>query len=388
MKNLSKTCLCAAILLVMRLGAMNKEFDVLASLGTFKLQQKVFNIINQKGAVWNEEQKKLNLNGWSEDEKLEELKKISKDGALDPDSTYMGVPAIHSAIGHGYLKIVTFLIENGADINIACTGTNYTPLHQAILRGNIDIAKLLIEKGADLKKEAFAKLTALGIAAQNGYMEIIKILIDKNIDIQTKDALGNTVLHSAAFFGNIDVLKLLIQKGIKYDVKNKKGLTALRTAELGYDHIELMINARKGLELLGTKFYENDETTVSKNICESRAYLILVTDFYRVLKGKKKSIFEGKSTTDTFESFAKKYFSDNDAEQHITDVEKLLPLDTKKDFTNEFTKWRKQNNKSEAPVINANLNNLTTNSGVINTCCGRNALLAVTSEKISLNDKK
>ena len=64
-----------------------------------------------------------------------------------------GGSALHWAAGQGRLDVCTWLVEHGADVNLA---TQYgaqlgvTPLHCAAWMDRIDVARLLVEHGADV----------------------------------------------------------------------------------------------------------------------------------------------------------------------------------------------------------------------------------------------
>lgn len=76
----------------------------------------------------------------------------------------------------GYTDFVSFLLDNGADINSRdCGERAATPLWIAALRGNIDTVKVLVERGANIKlrvNEGAFETTALWAAASNGYTRL------------------------------------------------------------------------------------------------------------------------------------------------------------------------------------------------------------------------
>ena len=78
---------------------------------------------------------------------IEIIKKLLQKGA-NPN---LNVKDYHSplckAILEGKEGIVTFLIENGADVNMV-DGQDCTPVTLAIFRENIEILKTLLQKGA------------------------------------------------------------------------------------------------------------------------------------------------------------------------------------------------------------------------------------------------
>lgn len=76
--------------------------------------------------------------------------------------------ALFVAAHRGHQKLVSRLIEAGADVN-ASTPLGRTPLHVAASQGHGHIVDLLLEKGADIDAEDETGATALTIAAQFGH---------------------------------------------------------------------------------------------------------------------------------------------------------------------------------------------------------------------------
>jgi Ankyrin repeats (3 copies) len=81
---------------------------------------------------------------------------------------------LHLAIHYGHQHVVTFLLDQGANVNAqarsAFGGGTYrtgrmTPLHVAATRGQAGLAKLLIERGADTAaRDERRNLTPRGLA--------------------------------------------------------------------------------------------------------------------------------------------------------------------------------------------------------------------------------
>ena len=76
------------------------------------------------------------------------------------------------------LKIVKYLVGNGADVN--AMGKYYeTPLHTAAKNGKVKIVKYLVEKGADVNAVNELYETPLDYAAFNHKARIVKYLLGK-----------------------------------------------------------------------------------------------------------------------------------------------------------------------------------------------------------------
>jgi hypothetical protein len=89
-------------------------------------------------------------------------------------------------------ELVTKLLDDGHDPNVASLVDGTTPLHHACVAGDIEMVKMLLEKNA-------------------------------NVEIQTHD--GNYPLHKAARRGAVDIAQLLMKFGANPLVKNSKGMT-------------------------------------------------------------------------------------------------------------------------------------------------------------------
>ena len=99
------------------------------------------------------------------------------------------------AIKYGYLKIIQFLVEKGADIHIC----SEDPLHLAADEGYLEIVKFLLEQGADIHA---SNEFALRCAAEHDHLEIIKYLLQQGANI-------HVALHKANVFHYEHVIKIL-----------------------------------------------------------------------------------------------------------------------------------------------------------------------------------
>lgn len=74
-----------------------------------------------------------------------------RDEGLDVDAlgTY-GWTALHEAASCGYLDIVIFLLENGADPDIQDSLQKCTPIHLAARNGHLEVVRSLVRSGARL----------------------------------------------------------------------------------------------------------------------------------------------------------------------------------------------------------------------------------------------
>ena len=104
-----------------------------------------------------------------------------------------------SAAWSGDLVAAQDLLARGADINahaIISTsgqGVDYTPLMWAVRRGWDDIVRFLIEKGADVNLADEKGITPLMTAATSGngerFISIVRLLVEAGADPDTQDLM-------------------------------------------------------------------------------------------------------------------------------------------------------------------------------------------------------
>jgi ankyrin repeat protein len=85
---------------------------------------------------------------------------------------------LHEASRCGYINLVNFLLDNGADPN-ALNLYNSTPLMNASYNGHCSIVTILLQKGADPNIIGNGQTSALEKASRHGYLTICKILVSK-----------------------------------------------------------------------------------------------------------------------------------------------------------------------------------------------------------------
>jgi hypothetical protein len=80
-------------------------------------------------------------------------------------------------------------------------------LRRAIILGYLDIVKYMIELGADVH---IFEVNPVMLASSGGHLDVVKYLAEKGLDIH---ACGDEALISACRSGHLDVVKYLIEQG-------------------------------------------------------------------------------------------------------------------------------------------------------------------------------
>lgn len=119
---------------------------------------------------------------------------------------------LDSAAYFGYWRLCEFLVEQGADVNLADPATGETPLHAALCTANRPafdlVAQVLIRAGAN------PNLATKPNVETGAFMR----------DCRTK---GETPLHRAAAFASEETIQLLLDAGAKVDARDQNGETPL-----------------------------------------------------------------------------------------------------------------------------------------------------------------
>ncbi len=90
----------------------------------------------------------------------------------------LGESPLTNIIKKGHLSIVTYLIQNGADVNQEPNKeAEYNPLKWACLEGHLDIVKELVKYGADVNHLDKWGDSALRVACRQNRVDVIKFLI-------------------------------------------------------------------------------------------------------------------------------------------------------------------------------------------------------------------
>ncbi|EGB02614.1 hypothetical protein AURANDRAFT_35077, partial [Aureococcus anophagefferens] len=92
---------------------------------------------------------------------------------------------LHVAAALGHAKIVSMLINEGADVDASDGGMSPTPLFYAAGAGHVAVVKTLLAHGALLTWEDPLQdgATALHVAAALGHAKIVSMLLNEGADV-------------------------------------------------------------------------------------------------------------------------------------------------------------------------------------------------------------
>ena len=139
------------------------------------------------------------------------------------------------AVKSGHYEVAELLIESGFNVN-GVTG-NISPLHVAVEGYCKDSVKFLIENGADPNVADSDGLTPLQWIAKDGQnenedlpTEMARLLIEGGAELNIANEDGATPLHLVVETGNLKLTKLLIDNGAELNVTDGNERTPLHFA--------------------------------------------------------------------------------------------------------------------------------------------------------------
>lgn len=154
--------------------------------------------------------------------RVDEVRRLLKEGADVNERIELGLTALILASGHGHLDVIKVLLDAGADPN-ALAGMSHprviiTPLNAAMSPSNkkrLETIDMLIAGGAKVNPSG-AHLSPLDYAVTNRDIEMVKAFLDRGADVNLPDGLSRTSLETAfrdADGPDVSIVKLLLDSG-------------------------------------------------------------------------------------------------------------------------------------------------------------------------------
>jgi hypothetical protein len=150
---------------------------------------------------------------------------------------------IHAAVNLGHVKILSLLIEHGADME-GQSRTIYgaTPLSRAARYGRLEVGQCLLDRGANIDARDKDGDTPLIHAVLEGHVEFARMLLERGAAVDAMGSQVKTALHWAITWRRPEVVQLLLEHGADVNVRDASGRTPSKLALLrGYQElVELM----------------------------------------------------------------------------------------------------------------------------------------------------
>jgi hypothetical protein len=151
---------------------------------------------------------------------------------------------IHAAVFAEHSKILSLLIEHGADMEGLISWIDFTPLNRAAWYGKLEVGKCLVDHGANIDAQDRDRDNPLMNASRLGEVGFARMLLERGAVIDTQNNHGATALHLATKYGKPDVVRLLLEHGADVNVRNNKGETPSELASSrGHQEIVELLSA-------------------------------------------------------------------------------------------------------------------------------------------------
>uniref|UniRef100_A0A8D2Q6T4 Ankyrin 1 n=1 Tax=Varanus komodoensis TaxID=61221 RepID=A0A8D2Q6T4_VARKO len=146
------------------------------------------------------------------------------------------LPALHIAARNDDTRTAAVLLQNDPNADVL-SKTGFTPLHIAAHYENLNVAQLLLNRGASVNFTPQNGITPLHIASRRGNIIMVRLLLDRGAHIETRTKDELTPLHCAARNGHVRIAEILLDHGAPIQAKTKNGLSPIHMASQG-DHLD------------------------------------------------------------------------------------------------------------------------------------------------------
>ena len=139
------------------------------------------------------------------------------------------------AAQEGHLDVVAYLRSQGAEVDAQHPDSGQSALWYACMGGHPEVVHFLLENGADPNLASTSGVTPLMAASRLNHAAVVPCLLTSIqtthvAEIDSVDADGCTALAWAAYFGAGGVMTLLLAAGADPTIPDHQGLTPLEKA--------------------------------------------------------------------------------------------------------------------------------------------------------------
>ena len=166
---------------------------------------------------------------WNKVDQIRALIESGHASAMDRDDD--GITPLHLAAITGRVPVCTYLIEQGAEVNVFGGIVPATPLQWAARNGLVKIIDLLIQHGANPRLVDPQDFSCVhSVTHSSDHWALLYILCQPDIGVDERDHMGLTALHWAAQQGDERSTEVLLKFGADPNAADHNGLTALHWA--------------------------------------------------------------------------------------------------------------------------------------------------------------
>ncbi|CAG8222257.1 unnamed protein product [Penicillium nalgiovense] len=168
---------------------------------------------------------------------------------MDVQNTVTGNTALHRAVDLRRPRIIAFLLEKGANMNVL-NRDGMTPLQLACKTDNCEAVSLFLERGAQLEIRSSHGTTALHISALQGNWVVFDLLMIGGADIDAWDSEGDSLLHMQAREpSTTSIAAYLLAQGADIEAYNSQGYTPLQCAAMSGNKPKFLFLVEQGARL-------------------------------------------------------------------------------------------------------------------------------------------
>ena len=143
-----------------------------------------------------------------------------------------GNTALHLAVESRRPRIILFLLDKGAGIDLA-NEEGLTPLQVAATIDNCEAISLLLQRSAQVEARSLSGLTALHFAALKGNWVAFDLLLIGGANINSWNNEGETLLHERARMDSSpSIAWKLLENGANIEARTSQGYTPLQCAAM------------------------------------------------------------------------------------------------------------------------------------------------------------
>ncbi|KAF8270103.1 ankyrin repeat-containing domain protein [Lactarius quietus] len=169
---------------------------------------------------------------------------LHKHGVVDVRGK-RGRSLLQSASMSGFVDVMRWLLNHGADANDRQHEDRWTSLHLAVVNRQSEAVQVLLDHNADANLRNDEGNTPLyeilfygSVYSEEKTADIVRRLLNHGADTNARDHNQSTPLHGASAQGWLEVARLLLSHGASVDEKDNEGRTAFQVA-LEKGHLEI-----------------------------------------------------------------------------------------------------------------------------------------------------
>lgn len=153
------------------------------------------------------------------------------DRSVPVDPEVSANSALVAAASKGHARIVRFLLNEGASVDLPGSASGATALVMGASRGFLEVVQLLVEAGADIEAAKGQNCqTALFAASEKGHAPVVGYLLEKGARLDAANSSSVTPLMAACRENSLPVVDLLVRAGANLSALSSEGYTPLTMA--------------------------------------------------------------------------------------------------------------------------------------------------------------